>query len=94
MEQHLKALQDKVANLKQTLCDSFEMTMWDVLRFQEQVMDQVSRFWPDAISFIEAFDPFKSAPDITQKGGPGASDSDGYTSFFFPRTAFYFLQFS
>lgn len=44
--------------------------MQDVLGVRERVVEQARKFCPGAVISAEALDPFKSAPDVTQKDGP------------------------
>lgn len=62
--------------MKHELLGSLENTMQDVLGVHERIMEQTRNFCLDAVIFAEALDLFKSAPDETPGGGPGASALD------------------
>lgn len=63
-----------------------------VLGVRERVVKQARSFFPDAINISKTLDLFKSAPGVTQKGGPGTSAPNILALLYFPLC--YFISYN
>lgn len=65
--------------------------MRDVIGVRERVVEQARKFYPSTVIYVEALDPFKSAPNVTQEEGSEVSTLNSSTWFYFV-CIIYFLQ--